>query len=155
VRTRFGQACAALVLAAGLACVLTLLWATVTRNREWAEVANYFFLAVSCSWAVLLPAAFWTKTVDESWKRRVVLLGLGLLMGLGALWLGGYQVPGSLFSATQPAARNMYDSALGAVSVTACYLLYFGLAFFVMRWWKMAEPQRLERFSLFAVLVTV
>ena len=143
VRTRVGQACAALVLAAGLACVLTLLWATVTRNREWAEVASYFFLTVSCSWAVLVPASFWGNAVEESWSRRVVLLGLGLLVGLEALWLDGYQVPESMMPGSQ------------VRSVAISYLLYFGLVFFVMRWWKMAELGRPERFSLFAVLVAI
>jgi hypothetical protein len=27
------------------------------------------------------------------------------------------------------------------------------MVFFVMRWWKLAEPRRSERFSLFSVLV--
>jgi hypothetical protein len=151
VRTRVGQACAALVLAAGLACVLTLLWATVTRNREWADVAKYFFLAVSCSWAVLIPAAFWTNSVEESWKRRAVLLGAGVLVGLEALWIDGHFLPSTLLFENQAT----HDSVIGAMSVTACYLLYFGLAFLVIRWWKMAEVRRPERFSLFAVLVTI
>jgi hypothetical protein len=38
------------------------------------------------------------------------------------------------------------------VPVAACYLSYFGLAFFVLRWWKLAERRRPQRFSLFAVL---
>jgi len=149
-RSRVAEACSALVLAAGLACVLALMWASVTRSRDWADVAKYFFLAVSCSWAVLVPAIWWTTSVDESWKRRAVLLGLGLLVGVEALWLDGYLVPG-LFLESQAT----HDSVLGALSVSACYLLYFGLAFFIMRWWKMAECHRPERFSLFAVLVTI
>jgi len=44
-------------------------------------------------------------------------------------------------------------SANQAFSAVACYLSYFGMIFFVMRWWKLAEPRRSERFSLFAVLV--
>jgi hypothetical protein len=36
--------------------------------------------------------------------------------------------------------------------VAACYLAYFGLAFFILRWWKMADRRRPQRFSLYAVL---
>jgi hypothetical protein len=36
--------------------------------------------------------------------------------------------------------------------VAACYLAYFGLAFFALRWWKMAERRRPQRFSLYSVL---
>ena len=33
------------------------------------------------------------------------------------------------------------------VPVAACYLAYFGLAFFLVRWWKMADRRRRHRFS--------
>jgi len=38
------------------------------------------------------------------------------------------------------------------IPAVACYLSYFGLAFFALRWWRMADPQRPQRFSLFPVL---
>src|SRR5205814_749347 len=38
------------------------------------------------------------------------------------------------------------------VPMAACYLSYFGLAFFVLRWWKLADRRRPQRFSLFSVL---
>jgi Na+/melibiose symporter-like transporter len=37
------------------------------------------------------------------------------------------------------------------VPVAACYLSYFGLAFFALRWWKMADRRRPQRFSLYSV----
>ena len=143
VQTRITETCSALVLAAGLACVLTLLWATVSGNRDWADVAKYFFLAVGCSWAVLVPALWWTSPVEESWKRRVVLLVAGLLIGLLALWMDGYLLPANFLADSQ------------ARTIAASYLLYFGLSFLVLRWWRMADLRRPERFSLFAVLVTI
>jgi hypothetical protein len=51
-------------------------------------------------------------------------------------------------------------SALGSVfrtrsqlPVVACYLSYFGLAFFAMRWWQLADRRRPQRFSLYSVMV--
>src|SRR5262249_19090821 len=38
------------------------------------------------------------------------------------------------------------------IPVAACYLSYFGVAFFALRWWKMADRRRPHRFSLFSVL---
>jgi len=36
--------------------------------------------------------------------------------------------------------------------MVACYLSYFGVAFFAMRWWRLSERRRSHRFSLMAVL---
>ena len=41
---------------------------------------------------------------------------------------------------------------MGGQPVAACYLSYFGLAFFALRWWKMADRRRPQRFSIFSVL---
>src|SRR5256886_11936141 len=52
-----------------------------------------FRSTLACSWAVILPAKIWTKRVDDSWRRRVMLMCLGVLIGVGALWLEGYEMP--------------------------------------------------------------
>src|SRR5205085_4491933 len=93
--------------------------------------------------------------------------------GLEALWLEGHRLP-DLFTGQASAAEAAApgEAALEAapvqgrrrwtlaglfrdgpdLPVAACYLSYFGLAFFALRWWKMADRRRSHRFSLFAVL---
>src|SRR5262249_20109826 len=36
----------------------------------------------------------------------------------------------------------------------AAYLSYYGLAFFALRWWRMADRRRARRFSLFPILAS-
>jgi hypothetical protein len=85
----------------------------------------------------------------------VVLLVLGLAVGLGALWLDGW-VP--RLPPVTPAGQDVdwpTVSALfpgGGFADLAAYLSYFGLSFFALRWWKMADPRRSQRFSFAPIL---
>jgi hypothetical protein len=161
-RRQVAELCTAMVLAVVLAGLSTLAGAAVIRTSEWSAIGACFFLAVSCSWAVLVPAKCWVAPAEDSWKRRAVLMGLGLLIGLEALWLEGYSWPAPETAAARAAGdpdgkpisffRGLYPDS--QVLPLAGYLSYFGLIFFIMRWWKLAERRRPERFSLFGVLVT-
>lgn len=96
--------------------------------------------------------------------RAVFALGLGL--GLQTLWLDGQELPavfgpapGSSLSPgakerAEPARRLALPALFGeqGMSTTVRYLSYFALAFVVMRWWKMGERRRPQRFSLFGVV---
>ncbi len=197
VRKRLLELCGSLGMAALLAGILGILWAAIRRTNDLTEIGTYYFLTVAACWAVLIPAKIWTTRVDDSWRRRVAMMCLGLLIGVQALWLEGHELPelftaqaraaaddgngmdvrvkGAVFNRKvengdlevgweappkapeQPAARRgwlMPSLFRGgeAVPVAACYLAYFGLAFFILRWWKMADRRRPQRFSLYAVL---
>jgi eukaryotic-like serine/threonine-protein kinase len=166
-----GELCGSLVMAAVFAALATALWAalaqmrsvgdlgTVTgggigrrllalaQMRSVGDLGTVFFLTVSASWAVLVPAKFWRKPIDDSWSRRGLMLILGALVGLAALWLDGWtSVPLSLPS--QAATANA-DLAEGAA-----YLSYFALVFLALRWWKMTDRRRNQRFSFAPILAT-
>ena len=99
---------------------------------------------------------WWKSPVPDTWKHRVAFLGLGLALGLLALWLEGHTLTSVGFgqAAHVDGVQNNDDGQpfFGGF-LPGQYLSYFGMIFFVMRWWKLAEPRRSERFSLFAVLV--
>jgi hypothetical protein len=163
--------------AAVLASLMCIVWAAILRTNNVTKMAPYFFLTLACSWAVLLPAKLWTTRVDDSWKRRVTLMCLGVLVGVLALWLEGYEGPGFLNNEPkadmslptqmaradapaeghQGAANQWYSGGLLVrgqdVPVAACYLAYFGLIFFLMRWWKLADRRRGHRFSFYALFM--
>jgi hypothetical protein len=40
----------------------------------------------------------------------------------------------------------------GGLADVAAYLSYFGLVFFIPRWWRMADPRRGQRFSFAPIL---
>jgi hypothetical protein len=164
-RARVAELCGSLVLSVLFAGLFCILWAAVMRTNDLQTIGAYFFLTVSCCWAVLIPAKLWTTRVSDSLGRRVLMMCLGLVIGLQALWLEGRDLPRLVAPqprASEPAAsepRRPPNRFLGHVftsqqdrPVAAGYLSYFGLALFALRWWKLAERRRRQRFSLFAVL---
>ena len=52
----------------------------------------------------------------------------------------------------QQVARYLQLSSHQEIPVAACYLSYFGLAFFALRWWKLAERRRPHRFSFAPIM---
>src|SRR5262249_1798837 len=72
-----GELCGSMVLATVFAALATALWAALAQARSIADLGTVFFLTVSASWAVLVPTKFWTRPMEDSWARRVVMLLLG------------------------------------------------------------------------------
>jgi hypothetical protein len=176
-RVLLSELAGSMAMSALVTLLLCIVWAAVLRTNDLHRLSPYFFLTLACTWAVLVPAKMWSTRVSDSWRRRLTLMSLGVLIGVQALWLEGYEVP-SLFNVEARAnvpvtnvavdargerfihvetRRHWYDGGLlftgKDVPVAACYLAYFGLAFFLMRWWKMADRRRPHRFSFWSVCV--
>jgi hypothetical protein len=166
-RERLAELCGSLLLAVLLAGLFCILWGAIRHTNDLRVMGGYFFLTVAASWAVLIPSKLWTQRVDDSLGRRALLMFFGLAIGLGALWLDGHELPALLSAESRaeplavatlegPAQPRPWDwlrLARPDFPVAACYLSFFGLAFFVMRWWRLADRRRSHRFSPFAVLV--
>jgi hypothetical protein len=167
---RLAELTGSMAMSALVALLLCIVWAAVLRTNNLTRVAPYFFLTVACTWAVLAPAKLWTKQVEESWRRRVALMCFGVAVGVLALWLEGYDLPALVSSpvhgdttlaadvnadAPRPGGMHWYAGGLLVrgqdVPVAACYLAYFGLSFFLLRWWKLADRRRPHRFSFWKV----
>jgi hypothetical protein len=174
-RATLAELCGSMFLAAVLAGLLCILWAGLRRPNDLTEVGNYFFLTVATCWAVLIPAKLWTRRVHDSLARRVLLMCFGLLVGLGALWLDGQDLAGLLTGQARandvpevfrpdggdarrpgPAGGDWFGSVFrrnqDTPAAAASYLSFFGLALFALRWWRMADRRRTQRFSLYAVV---
>jgi hypothetical protein len=156
------------------AAILALGWTLLTAQNqsEWAKFPTLFFMVVAASWCVLIPSKLWVPgTQEDSWTRRLLLMTLGFVVGILALWLDGYQLPlpwtgpGPLevlhpWKADADAEAALRESWLGklyarentSMPILACYLSFFGLMFLVLRWWKTTELNRSKRFSIKPVL---
>src|SRR5207253_2482162 len=114
-----------------------------------------YFLTVATCWAVLVPAKVWNNRRGDSWARRIVMMGLGVGVGLAAVWLDGWGVlptPGSADDSV-PVVKTALSFPFEATSWTlAGHLAYFALALFVLRWWKLADRRRAHRFSFAPIL---
>jgi eukaryotic-like serine/threonine-protein kinase len=128
----------------------SLLWSATGAQHG----MSLFYLSVAASWAVLIPAKMWTERRGDSWTRRIVMLLVGGLVGVGALWMDGWK-PGAPMDSTEGVGGMVRTTLFSASGLNeAAYLSYFALAFFAVRWWRMADRRRTRRFSLFPVLVS-
>jgi hypothetical protein len=150
LRGQVSELCGSLALTVLFAFVGAALGAVVSRGAtNPAQIGSIFFLTVAATWAVLVPAKFWTERRGDPWARRVILMVLGILIGLGALWLDGWS---SGLEAPPELAPPDSATPANGLPQAACYLTYFALAFFALRWWRMADRRRPQRFSFAPIL---
>jgi hypothetical protein len=155
------------LLVATLLAAVSAFALAVLGESDWRVFARVFFLTTLGCAAVLILAPLWTGPADESWTRRLTFMGLGLLIGVAAVWLDGFQLPlpwsgwanaDSLhpFAVGEAPPRHRFFGLLyrdnSSLPVLAGYLSYFGLMFLALRWWKIGEQTRRRRFNMQAVL---
>ncbi len=155
-QSRLVELCSSLALTALFAGLATALLAAVGRMDKFNDIGAIFFLTVATCWAVLIPAKVWTGHRGDSWVRRVTMMVLGALVGLGALWLDGWSPRLPAAEAAADGGQTSVWSALSSgnegLPKAAAYLSYFALAFFALRWWKMTDRRRSHRFSFAPIL---
>src|SRR5207249_1988360 len=172
-RQQVAELCGSMALVPVVAAFFSTLWMSVSSLTVSAKgnvpgtsmVANVgteigfcFFLTVMICWAVLVPAKIWSGRRGDSGLRRGVMTVLGVLVGLAALWMGGWLFapsPGEPAAAQlarivhdpggnrpaeedlDPTRTTLFQSGDEIYAAALC-LTYFGLVFFAVRWWKMA-----------------
>jgi hypothetical protein len=149
-----GELSGSMAVAAVLAALGTALWAALAQNHRLADLGTVFFLTITVCWAVLVVTKFWTRPVEDSWTRRVVMLVIGALLGVHALWLDGWTPhgdPGRDEDAPLSLATYVSDADL---TEAVSYLGYFAVVLLAVRWWKMTERRRPQRFTLWPILAT-
>jgi hypothetical protein len=147
------ELCGSMALAALLSALFIMLYSKLANIAQLTDIAAGFFLTVAVCWAVLVPAKLWDGRPGDSSLRRSVMLVLGLIVGLGGLWLDGWSWQSLLpqDEAVVQAGIPMLGEGDGLM-VAAGYLSYFGLSLFALRWWRMADRLRAHRFSLAPIL---
>ena len=145
-RTRLSELCGAMALTALFAGLATALWATLGGLKDLADIGPMFFLTVAVSWAVLLPAKIWTERKGDAWARRLIMLLLGVAVGAGSLWIDGKLSFERGASNTE--AATVWPTTMPSGGDQLRQLSYFALALFGLRWWKMTDRRRGQRFSL-------
>src|SRR5262249_56973815 len=85
LRGQVGELCGSMALAVVFAGMATMLWSATGSLKELSDVGAAFYLTVVTCWAVLVPAKFWSSQRGDGWTRRIIMMGLGTLVGLAAL----------------------------------------------------------------------
>jgi len=115
-------------------------------------------LGFSISAVILGLGKLWEGRDGDPLNRRIVLAGSGGL--IGAL---GYAVFNHLMIPTEPGITRvlidadlpqaLYDS--DSVPRLSAWMLHFALLMAVVRWWRLTDPLRSRRLSLWSVAVVV
>jgi eukaryotic-like serine/threonine-protein kinase len=152
--TALGELSGSLGLAAVFAALGTALWGALAQNHRLGELGTVFFLTVTACWAVLVITKFWTRPLEDSWGRRVALLVLGAVLGAHALWLDGWTPHGDPGGdEDSPLTLSAFVSDADLAEALA-YLGYFAVVLLAVRWWKMTERRRPQRFTFAPILAT-
>jgi eukaryotic-like serine/threonine-protein kinase len=152
-RTKAVELTGSMILVVLFALMGSALWSTaIGRSSSLVELGNLFFLTVTASWAVLVPAKFWSGQRCNTWGRRVVMLVLGALVGLQAYWLDGNTVRAPFPPLAEAAESQQTINESPLRTKEAGYLSYYALAFFALRWWRMTDRRRAARFSFAPLL---
>ncbi len=134
------------------------------RASTSADLNQYAWLALTSivgSWGVLIPAKLWQGAREDVALRRFAMLAVGLLVGAAAYGLQSsllVDLPYEMNRHLPPPIaehgfiQNFYNE-YGKPSYA--YLTYFGFLFFIVKWWRHANPLRHSRLSLWYVIVTV
>jgi hypothetical protein len=156
LRGQVAELCGSLAMSAVLAAVATVLFAALGHGTLTPlELGQEFFLTVAACWAVLIPGKLWANWRGDAWGRRVVMMVLGMAIGLGTVWLNGWSpqlVRTDYTDGAVPGPAPVWGHSVPPVPEVAGYVAYFALAFFALRWWKLADRRRPRRFSLAPVL---
>jgi hypothetical protein len=152
-RGQVGELSGSMFLAVVLSLLATLPWVSLLRWEDRGLLGSLFFATVAVSWAVLVPTKFWgPANPGDGWGRRICLAALGMVIGLGAMWLDGWH-PELLIPANSVGVSRLDEhERTAALTAAAGYVSYFGLSLGAVRWWRMTDRRRKSWFSLFHVL---
>ncbi|HEX3998263.1 MAG TPA: serine/threonine-protein kinase [Pirellulales bacterium] len=125
------------------------------------ELNQYAWLALTAiiaAWSILIPAKLWERRPVDAALRRFVMLVVGLGLGFAAYLLHAALLVQLHYDYSfKTAAAHLPQSFYGvdgAPSVFA-FLAYFGLLWLVPRWWRLADPRRQSRLSIWSVIVSL
>lgn len=146
MRDRLTDLTAGLALAPLVAAVCTAPWAVFQTGAPWTLLGRVFLLSTALAWALVLIGRLGKRKPNNAWARRGVQLAAGLGVGLLAFWLDGWALATGTANAT---SRDLvvfnHRITPAAFSIGLQYLLYFGLAVGIPRWWKATDRKRRSR----------
>ena len=131
-----------------------------------AQLGWFTLTTLSLSWSVLIVTKFWEGTEGDAWRRRFVLLVVGMAIGAASYGLHAWFMPNLTGMPSQDGylpdllTHNYYNykyqpfffTQVGDLKHTL-FLVNFGAMLFLVRWWRQANPIRRVRFSFWITAV--
>lgn len=145
-----------LLVSAAAAEVVALLWVMLGVRQPALQHYVWFVLtSILGSWCVLACGLWWRARPGEPVLRRLWMLCMGLGVGatswLLAQWLltivPALWPPLALSKEQLASGTPLFDHLTDQPTLMA-HMLYFGLTFALVRWWKQIHPRRRSHLSL-------
>lgn len=167
-REKVSELLGSMLLAALFASLAALIAPLLLSDQSAPErVAAHLWLATVGtlgSWAILVPAKFAEGKLEDQVPMRLVLLGLGALVGVAGWFLGDVllmQMPNWGEPVSMDKGLLTHEllrwarTPAGASPTLVVYVTYFAFLFLLLRWWRQAEFTRSSRLSLWSVAACV
>ena len=146
------------LLGGAIACIVLNFFGLVLSGQlldpslhAWSQYLWLTISAIACCWTALLAGKFW-ESHDESFGFRqmtMFLAGFGIgLLSYGVARVLHTDLPSLALIENQAAGQDAVVTRFAALP--AC-LLFFSIIFGVLRWWRMADPVRRTRVSIWSV----
>ncbi len=167
-RQRFAELSGGLALSA-IVCVVVSFVMLMLRG-ELVQPEQFAWLAltsVAGAWGVLIPSKLWEgKSADAAVRRFSMLVVLGVGMAAWGLqevfWVSlprEFTVEPVFADAREGLPPSSYSEPTAGGAFIAhspmTYLSYFAFLFLLVRWWRLADPLRSTRVSLWATALCV
>ena len=149
-----GWLCGSIVVAALGILSLAIIGIDMVGIEQWSAYTWTVLLSSGGVWGLIACGQRWQGTAGTL-ARRLPQLGLGLAMGGAAFAAGDFfdaQLTNEYF-VSMPRGLQLDSWYRGGEPLLPAYLAYFGGLLFSIRWWKLVDPLRTHRFSLFAALI--
>lgn len=158
---RFTEAIGSLVVSGVICAILgffTLIATSesaATQSQQWAFYTWAVVVAVVATWTLLITNKMWEHRKGEAVVRRFVMLSVGVGVGAVAFAAAGFlNLDWGVQSWVGEPELSPFDAETflegGAPKLFGSVLFFSGL-FLILRWWRLADPVRRTRLSIWSV----
>jgi eukaryotic-like serine/threonine-protein kinase len=132
-------------------------YVVITQTDDTYLLGRLLLTTTALSWALLIGSGALPYYAKDSWPARLRMLFCGALVGVLVFWLEGWNMP--RYAPTEPLGSEeaslfrVFHLPTDALSTGLRYMLYYGVLFGIVRWWRSVALNRKERFSIFPLIV--
>ncbi len=120
--------------------------------QAWANYAWLTLTSVVACWAVLGFSKSLEHRQGDAWLRRLVMIGLGLVIGTFAFYSAEiFSVDLTRMAVEEYQSFAANPTLMLGIPMFPAYLIFFGGLFGILRWWRQADPVRKTRLSILSV----
>lgn len=121
-------------------------------TQAWSLFAASTFLSIAVSWGLLTVGKWFESSNGEPLVRRLVMLIFGVAAGALAVASSTYlNIDFASISQSQFNPLHGSEIILSDANPMVAAIIFFSVVFAALRWWKIVDPTRRSRLSVWSV----